>query len=187
MYGRKGQGLHLPIPGSGSKTSRCHNTKGYDGHPTLKGHVKNPLLQCSRRPARSVRNDKSGVAIIEVGHELVRRLASVMPRRSEDESLHADQIQKNGDRLRVPSRMLHPDLRPAPKIVRKTRCPPLQGQGARLVPLAKDIVRVDREFLGARYPNGHGQTQHQQVPEPEETQAIPVDKERNPEYERHTV
>jgi len=101
--------------------------------------------------------------------------------------LDTQQIQKHGHRLRIPGRMLHPGVRPLPKIGGKTRCPTLERQGAGLVPLAKNVVRVGREVLLARYPNGYGQTQHQQVPKPEKTQAIPVDEERNPERERHIV
>ena len=158
VYGRKGQGLHLPIPGPGSQASRCRNVQGYDRHATLKGNVKDPLLQCSGRSTRSVRSDEGRVPTLEVGHEFVCRSASVMPRRAENQSLHTEQIQKHGDRLRIPGRMLQPGVRPLPKIGRKTRHPPLERQGARLVPLAKNVVRVGREVLCARYPNVYRQT-----------------------------
>ena len=149
--------------------------------------MKNALPQFSSRPIRPVRSDDRRVPILEVGHELVCRSASVMPRRSENQSLHTEQMQKDGYRLGVPGRMLHPGVRPLPQIGRKTRCPPLERQRARLVPQAEDVVRVGREVLRARYPNGYRQTQQQQEREPEGPQHIPVNEERNPEYERHII
>ena len=78
--------------------------QGYDGHTTLKGDVKHALLQRSRWPTGSVRGDERRVPILEVRHQLVRRPASVVPRRSEDEPLHTEHAQKHGNRLRVPGR-----------------------------------------------------------------------------------
>ena len=187
VYSRKRQGLHLPIPGRGSQGSGCRNVQGYDGHTTLKGDVKHALLQRSRWPTGSVRGDERRVPILEVRHQLVRRPASVVPRRSEDEPLHTEHAQKHGNRLRVPGRMLHPRVRPMPKIGRKTRSPSLKRQRARLVPLAEDVVRLGRDVLLTRHPNGYGQTQQQQEREPERPQHIPVDEKRTSEYERDAI
>ena len=158
VYGRKRQGLHLPIPRRGSQGSRCRNVHGHDGHTTLKGDVKHTLLQCSSRSAGSVWGDERRVPVLEVRHQLVRRPPSIIPRGSEDEALHADKAQKHGNRLRVPGRMLHPRVGAMPKIGGKTWCPPLKRQRAGFVPLAEDIVRVGRDVLLTRHPNGYGQT-----------------------------